>query len=107
MSLRIKSIPHSAIDKDGRHKQVVAVFAGKTELMGTIRQPYDLFHLTPAEARLAALIVGGYSLHAAACRLHISSNTARTHMKRIYDKTETHRQADLIRLVASGALPPH
>jgi DNA-binding CsgD family transcriptional regulator/PAS domain-containing protein len=107
MSLRIKSIPHSAIDKEGRYKHVVAVFAGTTEMMGTIRQLYDLYHLTPAEARLAALIVGGYSLHAAACRLHISNNTARTHMKRIYDKTETHRQVDLIRLVANGSMPPH
>jgi DNA-binding CsgD family transcriptional regulator/PAS domain-containing protein len=105
--LRIKSLPHSAIDKEGRHKQVVAVFAGTTEMMGTVRQLYDLYHLTPAEARLAVLIVGGYSLHAAACRLRISNNTARTHMKRIYDKTETHRQVDLIRLVANGALPPH
>jgi DNA-binding CsgD family transcriptional regulator len=107
MYLRIKSIPHSAIDRDGRHKQVVAVFTGTTEMTGTIRRLYDLYHLTPAEARLAALIVGGYSLHAAACRLHISNNTARTHMKRIYDKTETHRQVDLIRLVANGAMPPH
>lgn len=106
MLLRIKSIPHSAVDKDGRHKQVVAVLRGTTEMTGTIRQLLDLYHLTPAEARLAALIVGGYSLRAAACRLHISNNTARTHMKRIYDKTETHRQVDLIRLVANGAMPP-
>jgi DNA-binding CsgD family transcriptional regulator/PAS domain-containing protein len=107
MFLRIKSIPHSAIDQDGRPKQVVAVVTMATEMTGTIRRLYDLYHLTPAEERLAALIVGGYSLHAAACRLHISNNTARTHMKRIYDKTETHRQVDLIRLVANGATPPH
>src|SRR5262249_40722153 len=107
MLLRIKSIPHSTIDEGGRHRQVVAVFTGATEMTEIAHQLHDIYHLTPAEARLAALIVRGYSLHAAACRLHISNNTARTHMKRIYDKTETHRQVDLIRRVANGAMPPY
>jgi DNA-binding CsgD family transcriptional regulator len=106
--LRIKPIPHSAIDRGGRYKQVVAVFAEvATGATDTVRRLHESYHLTPAEARLAALIVHGYTLHAAACSLHISNNTARTHMKRIYDKTETHRQVDLVRLVAIQAMPPH
>jgi len=106
--LRIKSIPHSAIDEGGRHRQVVAVFAVTTETAQTAQQLHESYHLTPAEARLATLIVRGYTLHAAACSLHISNNTARTHMKRIYGKTDTHRQADLIRLAAAnGRTPPH
>ena len=105
--LQIKSIPHSAVDRSGKHKHVAAVFVGTTEMTEAARQLYEFYHLTPAEARLAALIVSGYSLHAAANKLHISKNTARTHMKRIYDKTEMHRQVDLVRLVASGARPPH
>jgi DNA-binding CsgD family transcriptional regulator len=63
--------------------------------------------MTPAEARLTALIVSGHSLHAAATCLSITKNTARTHMKRIYVKTETHRQVDLVRLLANSAMPPH
>ncbi len=105
--LRIRSIPHSAIYQGGRQKHVVAVFTGTTEMTELVRQLHDLYHLTPAEARLAALILRGYSLHAAARSLHVSNNTARTHMKRIYDKTETHRQVDLIRLVAGGTMPWH
>lgn len=105
--LRIKSIPHSAIDRGGRNRQVVAVVAVATEKTEMAQQLNESYHLTPAEARLAALIVRGYTLHAAACSLHISNNTARTHMKRIYGKTETHRQADLIRLAANGKTPPH
>ncbi len=105
--LRIKALPHSAIDKGGKHKKVVAIFTGTSEMMETARQLYDFYHLTPAEARLAALIVSGYSLHTAARKLCISHNTARTHMKRIYDKTATHRQVDLIRLVVNRAMPPH
>ena len=84
--LRIKAIPHSAIDKGGKHKQVVAIFTGTSEMMETARQLYDFYHFTPAEARLAALIVSGHSLHTAARKLCVSQNTARTHMKRIYDQ---------------------
>lgn len=106
MLLQIRPIAHSAIYGGGR-KHVVAVFAGTTAMTDTANRLHDLYHLTPAEARLAALILRGYSLHAAACTLHVSDNTARTHMKRIYDKTETHRQVDFIRLVAGGAMPRH
>lgn len=106
MLLQIRPIPHSAITR-GSRKHVVAVFAGPPAMTETVARLHDLYHLTPAEARLAALILRGYSLHAAACTLHVSNNTARTHMKRIYDKTETHRQVDFIRLIAGGAMPRH
>jgi DNA-binding CsgD family transcriptional regulator/PAS domain-containing protein len=105
--LQIKPIPHSVIDRSGKHKHVAAVFVGTTEMTEAARQLYEFYHLTPAEARLAALIVSGYSLHEAASKLHISNNTASTHMKRIYDKTEVHRQVDLVRLMSNGATPPH
>jgi len=65
----------------------------------------ELFRLTPAEARLAGLIANGRSLMVAATELHITKNTARTHMKRIYAKTETHRQVDLVRLIAPWLEP--
>jgi DNA-binding CsgD family transcriptional regulator len=104
--LRIRSITPSAIRKGSRSRHVVAVFAGTTTMTESADQLYDLYHLTPAETRLAALILRGYSLHAAARTLRVSNNTARTHMKRIYDKTQTHRQVDFIRLVG-GAMPPH
>lgn len=63
-----------------------------------------MHHLTPAEERLFALIVSGASLREARTRLGITKNTARSHMKRIYLKTETHRQADLVRLYFSTRL---
>jgi DNA-binding CsgD family transcriptional regulator len=57
-----------------------------------------LFDLTQAEQRLTKLILKGYRLDEAARHLGISINTARTHMKRIYAKTNTARQTDLVRL---------
>ena len=57
-----------------------------------------LFDLTQAEQKLTKLIVEGYRLDEAAKHQGISINTARTHMKRIYAKTNTVRPADLVRL---------
>ncbi len=68
---------------------------------GATRQFADAYRLTPAEARLVALILDGCRLLEATRQLGISKNTARSHMKHIYGKTDTQSQADLIRLYAS------
>jgi DNA-binding CsgD family transcriptional regulator/PAS domain-containing protein len=59
-----------------------------------------LFEFTPAECSVATQLVQGRSLHDAARELHISRNTARTHLKRLFGKTNTHRQAELLRVLA-------
>jgi len=59
-----------------------------------------LFDLTPAQARLALLVVAGYSLAAAAERLQVSENTVRSHLKQVYLKTDTHGQIELVHLHA-------
>lgn len=70
----------------------------------------QLYRLTPAESRLAAELVQGKSVETAAYSLGISSHTARTHLKRIFSKTRTTRQGELISVLLSGpalfALPP-
>lgn len=58
------------------------------------------FHLTPAEAGLARIIGSGESLKAAAERLGISIWTARSHLRAVFQKTDTHRQNQLAALVA-------
>jgi DNA-binding CsgD family transcriptional regulator len=61
-----------------------------------------LYDLTPSEAGLASLLVTGLSLKVAAVKLTITENTARTHLKRIFEKTDTHRQGELVGLLLSG-----
>jgi DNA-binding CsgD family transcriptional regulator len=58
--------------------------------------------MTPAEQRVALLIMQGYKLDEAADRLSISRNTLRTHLKRIDVKTNTNRQSDLVRVLLTG-----
>ncbi len=62
-----------------------------------------LYGLTPAEAKVAALIVRGASARQAAEALAISYNTVKSHLKRVFAKTGTNGQGDLIRLVVGRA----
>lgn len=56
------------------------------------------FNFTPAQARLSSLLFTGHNLADAACILHVSENTVRSHLKQIFQKTETHSQMELIHL---------
>lgn len=56
----------------------------------------SLYGLTRGEAALAAKLVQGKSIEVAATELFISAHTARTHLKRIFMKTDTHRQPELV-----------
>jgi DNA-binding CsgD family transcriptional regulator len=57
------------------------------------------FALTEAEARLAALLAAGEELRAAAAKLGITYGTARARLAEIFQKTETRRQGELIKLL--------
>jgi DNA-binding CsgD family transcriptional regulator len=57
------------------------------------------FGLTPAEAAVAVEILEADGLQPAARRLGISLATAHTHLAHVFDKTGTHRQAELVRLL--------
>ena len=70
-------------------RPTTAPFAAFTEQYG----------LSPAEAGLAARLVGGMSLRQAAEALGIRDNTARSHLKRVFAKTGAKRQSDLVRRV--------
>jgi DNA-binding CsgD family transcriptional regulator len=60
------------------------------------------FGLTPAEAAFLAEIVKGDGIQAAADRLGVSLATARTHLRHVFDKTGTQRQAELVGLAMNG-----
>jgi CheY-like chemotaxis protein len=68
-------------------------------MIGTLRK---LYRLTKAEARLAAALVQDPRLEQAAAAIHISISTARTHLKRIFQKTGTNRQSTLVHRIVTG-----
>lgn len=60
-----------------------------------------VYGLSDGQARLARQIADGKGAKEAAEALGISVNTARTHLSRLYDKTEAHAQTALVRLLLS------
>ena len=61
-----------------------------------------LYDLTRAEATVAALVAGGKSVREIADEVGVREDTVRTHLKKIFDKTGTKRQAELVKLVLCG-----
>lgn len=59
----------------------------------------DLHGLTPAEARVAIQLIQGQGLNEIPDEFGISHETARSQLKAIFSKTDTHRQGQVIRLL--------
>ncbi len=98
----------------GLRRELAAGFAAQVavfirELGDTSPFPAELFvrrySITPAESRVMLLLVQGMTISEAAEALGISPPTAKTHLARLFDKTGTSRQADLVRLAMSALAP--
>lgn len=59
----------------------------------------QVFDLTGGEAALAAALFGHGDLQQAAHALGITEGSARTRLQAVFEKTATHRQADLLRML--------
>ena len=85
---------------------------GETRLTAILRAPdalkpdadllEQLYGLTPAEAGLTAALAGGIGLSEACKRRGITVNTGKGYLKRIFQKTGTNRQSELVALVMNG-----
>jgi DNA-binding CsgD family transcriptional regulator len=62
-----------------------------------------LYGLTAAETRLAEALLSGDALGTISARLAIKESTVKTHLKRIFEKTRTNRQAQLMKLLMGMA----
>jgi DNA-binding CsgD family transcriptional regulator/PAS domain-containing protein len=84
------------------YSAVAAVFVHKAAL--ELPHPLEIisatFKLTPAEMRVLMMIVQFGGVQEVAPMLGVSEATVKTHLQRIFAKTETKRQADLVKLVA-------
>jgi DNA-binding CsgD family transcriptional regulator len=58
-----------------------------------------LYGLTATEAEVALYISRGISLKQTSDELSVSYQTVRTHLQHVFDKTGTHRQGELVRLL--------
>jgi DNA-binding CsgD family transcriptional regulator len=58
-----------------------------------------VYGMTEAEARVTSMIVAGHSLASLARKLGVSPNTAKFHLKHIFEKVGVTRQANLMRRI--------
>lgn len=87
--------------RDDRGPGRAAVFVADTE-----NQPLPMpeaigrmFGVSRAEARLIHALVGGARLEEAAAQCGVTPSTARSYLKQVFEKTNTNRQAELIKLI--------
>lgn len=66
-----------------------------------LSQIMDAYGLTRAEARVALAVSSGNTVVETAQLLKLSPNTIKTHLRRVFAKTATGRQAELAGLIAS------
>mgnify|MGYP000850464130 CR=1 FL=1 len=88
----------------GPDEPVAIVFIGDPESPGDIdaARLCELYGLSRAEARVAALLAQGHRLDETAQLLGVAYETVRKHLKQIFSKTGTDRQAELVRMLVGG-----
>lgn len=102
-ALMIMPSPVHAFPPEAERPAVIVFISDPEKKLKTAREVLErIYGLTCAEARLADQLVQGETLVHAAERLEVSHTTVRTHLQRIFEKTNTRHQGDLIRLLLSG-----
>lgn len=80
---------------------VILVKEPKADVVCNVEMVAKGFGLTAAETRLLKLICEGHGTVSAAKHLGVATTTARTHLARVFSKTETGRQSELVQFVAT------
>lgn len=90
------------LEPAGPSGQIIALLVNAPEHVQIPRETLmDAYRLTPAEARVALAVVHGDCLADAAGRLRVSINTVKSTLQRVFAKTETRTQAQLVRLLVT------
>ena len=88
------ALPLDADDRTGHIAVFVSDPEAPPETMGEVAE--RLYGLTASETRVASGLMATGDLGQVAEQLRISRETARWHLKRLYRKTDTNRQAGLV-----------
>ena len=83
-------------------KAIIFIFHAHKDAQKFEQVLKGLYHFTNAEARLASALIRDPRLEQAAKSIGIKVNTARSHLKKIFQKTGTDRQSSLINHIVSG-----
>lgn len=81
--------------------RIYVSFGNHSALESQIKMAGMIYGLSVAQMDIAGRIANGSDLAGAASEMGISVNTARTHLRRMFDKTDARSQIDLLRLFLS------
>jgi DNA-binding CsgD family transcriptional regulator len=89
------------------HSAVAAVFVHQASLQvpSAMETMSKLYRLTPSELRVLVAVIEVGGVAAVAAVVGLSEATVKTHLQRLFAKTGTHRQTDLVKLAATHASP--
>lgn len=104
-TLTLTALPSGALRSDGRHLLVTIASDAAGPGPRTLAIP-AAYGLTPRETALVHALVDTGGLAAAAQAVGMKVVTARNHLKRIFAKTDTRSQVELVRLVLTGGPRP-
>ena len=85
--------------------ELVITFDASQSVEERLDSAASVFKLSPTQRRLAGCLVKGLGLVDVADVLGVTINTAKTHLRRMFDKTGTHDQAGLLALLLSVDRP--
>jgi DNA-binding CsgD family transcriptional regulator len=103
--LPLRSRPRRRAGRPGDAVAAVLVHKVALALSPPPEAVAGLYGLTPSEARVLFAVVEVGGVRETAEALGIAEATVKTHLHRLYGKTGTARQADLVKLVAGFASP--
>lgn len=88
----------------GEAAAIVYLIDPSLELRDRLDPVCKLHGLSPIETRLVCHLSGGKSLQEAAATMRVKEQTARGYLKQAFLKTDTHRQADLVRMMLASVV---
>lgn len=103
LQILVRRLGHDG-ESAGRRRAPVALFVTDPDERVEIPIPRlrRIYGLTRSEARIASRIVAGLRPESVAAEVGVQVNTVRMHLKRIFAKTGTRRQSELVRLLLSS-----
>ena len=101
LDVRLRRIPAGPLELSGRHRVMLLVEQTMPDHALEGWSGGQQYGLTARETDIAVLLAGGQDLRTVAVTLGISYQTARSHLRSIFAKTDMHRQSELIRAVLS------
>lgn len=100
LAILVVPVPHNG--KPGYPASLVFVADPEIPCVADTALLTRLFGFTPAEARVAALVMRGKPVGDIADELGITSHTTRNHLKRLFSKTHTNKQGELVHALLSS-----